>query len=176
MIERVTAHFAARRATCISSHTNSLFHVYDPAGNLPCRHREDEPQETDLAVHNPSAAVIHLVAIDHCLYDSGDATRCDCALVCSEEIHFVEFKHGKNKNRAERLHECIPQLAAAINDFYQAGIIAPHSVVRAIACVGFAEQRPPRGASVEARSLQLNKLVADTVVVELRVSDHTFFA
>lgn len=175
MIERITAHFAARHAPCLSSHTDALFHVYDPDGNHPCRQRADAPQETDLAVHNPAAALVHLVAIDHCLYSSGDATRCDCALVCGEEIHFVEFKHGKNKNRAERLRECIPQLAAAINDFYQAGIIAPHSAVWAIACVGFAEQRPPQGAAVEARKLQLNKLVANSVAVELLVTDHTVF-
>ena len=176
MIERLTAHFAARPATCISNHTTTLFHIYDPEGSLPCRHREDAPRETDLSVHNPGAVTIHLVTIDHCLYGSENATRCDCALVSHEEIHFVEFKHGKNKNRPDRLRECIPQLAAAINDFFYAGIITPHSVVRAIACVGFAEQRPPRGASIEARSLQLNKLVSATVAVELYVTDNTSFS
>ena len=175
MIDRLTAHFATRPPACITSHTATLFHVHDQAGELPSRHREDTPQETDLAVLNPNATTIHLVAIDHCLYGPADATRCDCALVSREEIHFVEFKHGKNKNRPDRLRECIPQLAAAINDFFQAGIIAPHSVVRAVACVGFAEQRPPRGAAIEARILQLNKLVAPTVAVELYVSDNTSF-
>ncbi len=175
MIDRLTAYFAGHPTTCVSSHTATLFHVYDPAGDLPCRHREDTPQETDLEVRNPNAVIVHLVAIDHCLYGPSDATRCDCALVSSEKIHFVEFKHGKNKNRPDRLRECIPQLAAAINDFFQAGIIAPHSVVRAIACVGFAEQRPPRGAAIEARILQLNRLVPATVVVELYISDSTSF-
>jgi hypothetical protein len=80
----------------------------------------------------------------------------------------IAFEHGKTKNRPERLRECIPQLAA--------GIIAPHSVVQAIACVGFAEQRPPRGVAIEARILQLNKLVAAGVVVELYVSDNTAFS
>ena len=175
MIERITAHFAARPVTCFSSHAEGLFHVHDPAGDLPCRHRDGEPQESDLAVYNAALATVHLVAIDHCLYGPTDATRCDCALVCSEEIHFVEFKHGNYRNRADRLRECIPQLAAAINEFYHAGIIAPHSIVWAIACVGFAEQRPPQTAAVEARKLQLNKLVADSIAVELRVADSTTF-
>ncbi len=176
MIDRLTARFAARAPACISGHTGVLFHVYDPVGDLPCRRREDAPLETDLAVHNPGAAAVHLIAIDHCLYGPADVRRCDCALISREEIHFVEFKHGKDKNRADRLRECIPQLAAAINDFFQAGIIAPQSVVRAVACVGFVEQRPPRGAAIEARILQLNKLVPDTLFVELVVDDNTLFA
>lgn len=176
MIDRIRAHFAQQPTVCVSSHTTPVFHVYDPAGPVPCRHRDDAPQETDLTVRHDGSAAVHLVAIDHCLYGSADATRCDCALVRQEEIHFVEFKHGKNKNRPERLRECIPQLAAAINDFVQAGIIAPHSAVLAIACVGFAEQRPPRGAAIEARILQLNKLVSAEVAVELHVTDETIFS
>ncbi|UOQ78614.1 hypothetical protein MUN84_08775 [Hymenobacter sp. 5516J-16] len=148
--------------------------MYDQPGNLPCQCRTESPEQTDLTVRNTGEAVVYLIAIDHCLYGSADAQRCDCALVREEEIHFVEFKHGLNKNRSARLKECIPQLAAAINDFVQAGIIAPHSVVRAIACVGFAEQRPPRSAAIEARILQLNLLVPD-VAVELYVEDSTEF-
>lgn len=176
MIDRIATHFASQPLLCISRHGEDEFRVFDPEGAFPCRPRgEEEPQETDLTVRNAGPAAVHLVAIDHCLYGPADAARCDCALVRQEEIHFVEFKHGKTKNRPERLRECIPQLAAAINDFVRAGIIAPHSVVQAIACVGFAEQRPPRGAAIEARILQLNKLVADGVVVELHVSDTTAF-
>jgi len=173
MIERIRARFADKIA-CISSHTNSLLYIYDQEGNLPCTHRTNNPAQTDLTVRNNQKATVHLVAIDHCLYSSADTQRCDCALVRAEEIHFIEFKHGEIKNRPARLKECIPQLAAAINDFVQAGIIAPQSVVRAVACVGFAEQRPPRGAAIEARILQLNQLVQQ-VVVELHVEDSTEF-
>ena len=176
MIARIRAHFANQPPACISHHAAAEFHVFDPAGTLPCRHRPDTPQATDLTVRNAGAVGVHLVAIDHCLYGPADATRCDCALMRAEEVHFVEFKHGKHKNRPDRLRECIPQLAAAINDFVRAGIIAPHSVVLAIACVGFADQRPPRGAAIEARILQLNKLILANVVVELHVADITGFA
>lgn len=175
MIDRIKTHFAKQPSVCISSHTATKFHVYDPEGPFPCRYRDDNPLETDLTVHTTGLAAVHLIAIDHCLYGPADATRCDCALVQQEEIHFVEFKHGKAKNRPDRLRECIPQLAAAINAFLHAGIIAPHSVVLAIACVGFAEQRPPRGAAIEARILQLNKLVSGNVAVELHVTDNTSF-
>jgi hypothetical protein len=174
MIDRITAHFAQQPAACISRHPEAEFHVYDQEGPHPCRHRTDEPQPTDLRVRNAGPVPVHLVAIDHCLYSSADAKRCDCALVRQDEIHFVEFKHGKFAKRAERLKECIPQLAAVINDFLQAGIIAPNSVVRAIACIGSAEQHPPQNAAIEARKLQLNLLVP-SVAVELFVTAHTSF-
>ncbi|RFP67098.1 hypothetical protein D0N36_01035 [Hymenobacter lapidiphilus] len=110
------------------------------------------------------------------MYESGDSTRCDCALVRKQEVRFVEFKHGTFRRRADRIKECIPQLAATINDFIMAGIIAPKSVVLAIACVGFQEEFPPRTAQLDARILQLNKLVGSDVVVELLVTDSTTFA
>ena len=174
MIDRIRAYFT-RAHRCIDSHTNNSFYVYDQPGNSPCHHRAKNPEQTDLTVRNPKSALIHLVAIDHCLYGPADTRRCDCALVRGEEVHFIEFKHGVTKNRSDRLKECIPQLAAAINDFIQAGIIAPQSVVRAVACVGFVSQNPPRGAAVEARVLQLNKLVKE-VAVELYVADNTEFS
>ena len=174
MIDRIRAYFAQAHS-CISSHNDSSFYVYDQSGNSPCKHRIENPEQTDLTVRNSKSALIHLVAIDHCLYSSADTRRCDCVLVQDEAIHFVEFKHGVNKNRSDRLKECIPQLAAAINDFIHAGIIAPQSIVRAVACVGFVSQNPPRGAAVEARVLQLNKLVKE-VAVELYVADSIEFS
>ncbi len=180
MITRILAAYP-RHATCISPHAEVEFHVYDPPQllttdpALPCTRRVGTPEASDLAVQNPQGQTVHLVAIDKCLYSSADSTRCDCALVCGEKIHFVEFKHGVNKRRTDRVKECIPQLAAAINDFYKAGILLPKTVVLAIACVGFNEEFPPRTASLDARILQLNKLVDADIAVELRVTDVTLF-
>jgi hypothetical protein len=173
-------------APCISVHTDAVFHIYDPPLPEPsedeqpqrrqsCTRRIGEPQVTDLEVNNPQAQQIHLVAIDSCLYDSGDTQRCDCALVCAQEIRFVEFKHGNHRRRTERIKDCIPQLAATINDFYKAGLIAPKSEILAIACVGFQEEFPPRNASIEARVLQINSLVEGGIVVDLKVTDSTTF-
>jgi hypothetical protein len=110
------------------------------------------------------------------MYDSSDTTRCDCALVREQEIHFVEFKHGVKTRRSVRVKDCIPQLAATINDFIKAGIIAPGSEVLAIACVGFQEELPPRSAQLEVRTVQLNNLVEAGVAVKLLVTDATTFA
>ncbi|MBG8552989.1 hypothetical protein [Hymenobacter guriensis] len=189
MIALIQEKFPSRIATpCVSSHTDTEFHVYDPPLTVraegdtspirrqPCSRRIGEPQEADLKVSNPQAHIIHLVAIDACSYLSDDATRCDCALVRDQDIRFVEFKHGTKTRRSERVKSCIPQLAATINDYFKAGIIAPKSVVLAIACVGFQEEFPPRSAQLEARQAQLNLLVGDDIVVELIVTDSTTFA
>ena len=180
MITRIPPAYP-RHATCITLHTDESFHVYDPPQRLPtdpalpCTRRSGPVEVNDLTVLNPVSRAIHLVAIDKCLYSSADTSRCDCALVCEERIHFVEFKHGVNKRRTDRVKECIPQLAAAINDFYKAGILLPNTTVLAIACVGFTEEFPPRTASLDARILQLNRLVNDAIAVELQVTDTTVF-
>lgn len=189
MITSIQAAYQPKiNSPCISTHTNIVFHVYDPPlpeateesqiprRREPCTRRIGEPAITDLTVHNPSAHAVHLVAIDSCIYNSGDTTRCDCALVRNQDIRFVEFKHGVKTRRSERIKECIPQLAATINDFFKSGIIAPKSVVIAIACVGFQEEFPPRTAQLEVRLVQLNNLVEADVVVELLITDSISFA
>ena len=181
MIARVIPAFAYAfkpAGDCITTHTADRFHLYD---GQPVRLRVGEAEAIDLVVSNDRQRPIALIAVDGCLYDTAGPfgtkapTRCDCVLICDEKAHFIEFKHGQAKNRTDRVKECIPQLAATISDFHRRGIIPDGSTVRAIACVGFTEQEPPRGASVEARIVQLNRLTPATVVVELAVSNQTTF-
>ena len=185
MIERIrTVYPPKEQPVCITPLTHPVFHVYDPlsleedepAERLPCTYRLGlDKQDRELTVQNETGQPVHLVAIDCCLFASGDARRCDCALVQAEIIHFVEFKHGNSRRRTERIRECIPQLAHSINDFYSNGIFPARHAVLAIACVGFAEEFPPRNASLEALQARLNLLVAADVLVELRVTDTTRF-
>ncbi len=176
MIARLLTAYPHRPgAACISAHTDVLFHVCDQPHPLPVCRRAGPSQEPDLRVTNVSARIVHLVAVDKCLYDDADPTRCDCALICDDAIQFVEFKHGKSKRRTDRIKECIPQLAATITAFHRLQIIPASCTVRAIACVGFTEQRPPHDASTRAQELMINKLTPDTVVVELAITNETAF-
>lgn len=185
MIARILAAYPPKeQAVCITALAHPIFYVYDPlsldetgaAARLPCTYRLGaEKQDQELTVQNTTEQPIHLVAIDCCLFASNDPSRCDCALVQGETIHFVEFKHGKYARRTERIKDCIRQLANSINDFYSAGILPARHTVLAIACVGFTEELPPRNASLEALAARLNLLVAADVVVELRVTDTTLF-
>ncbi|MDO7875044.1 hypothetical protein Q5H93_09910 [Hymenobacter sp. ASUV-10] len=185
MISRVIANHPKGAEQCVSTHHDPEFHIYDPplsppdaegkVKRQPCTRREGAPQPNDFAVGNQTAQPVHLVAIDACLYDSGDATRCDCALIQAEDIRFVEFSHGNFRRRSQRVEKCIPQLAATINDFYQYGIITEGTVVQAFICVGFTDEFPPQNASLDARKAQLNLLVKANVAVELYVTDQTIF-
>ena len=184
MITRII-HLGA--SACISIHHDSEFYLYDPPlperelgstdllKRLPTTRREGIRQQDDFTVRNSTASPVHLVAIDCCMYASGDSTRCDCALVREQEIRFVEFSHGNFRRRINRVEKSIPQLAATINDFYAKGIIPAGSVIQAIICVGFTEDFPPRNATIDARTAQLNLLIKAPVAVELRVTDITEF-
>jgi hypothetical protein len=185
MIERILATYPPKeQAVCITALAHPVFHVYDPLSltdsgtteRLPCTFRlGPEKEDRELTVQNNATQPVHLVAIDCCLFASSDPSRCDCALVQAETIHFVEFKHGNYRRRTERIQDCIRQLANSINDFYNTGILPARHSVLAIACVGFTEEFPPRNASLEALSARLNLLVSADVVVELRVTDTTTF-
>lgn len=186
MIERIRAAYPPKeQSVCITALAHPIFHVYDPlsfnsngaAERLPCTVRlGPEKDDRELTVRNDTAQPVHLVAIDCCLFDSSDPSRCDCALIQNEVIHFVEFKHGNYRRRTERIQECVKQLAKSINDFYNTGIIPARHSVLAIACVGFTEEFPPRNASLEALSARLNLLISADVVVELLVTDTITFS
>lgn len=184
MIVRLTALINQK---CLSTHADPEFYLYDPPlaervegstdviKRQPTARREGDVLVNDFTVKNKTTSMVHLVTIDCCLYQSGDGTRCDCALAHEQQIRFVEFSHGVFRRRTARVEKCIPQLAATINDFYELGVIPAGSVVQAIICVGFTEDFPPRTATTDARSAQLNLLVKAPVAVELRVSDETTF-
>ncbi len=185
MIARILAAYPPKeQAVCITALAEPVFHVSDPlsldetgaAERLPCTYRLGaEKADQELTVHNGAGQPVHLVAIDCCLFASDDPSRCDCALVQGETIHFIEFKHGNYRRRTERIQDCIRQLANSINDFYNAGVLPPRHTVLAIACVGFTEELPPRNASLEALQARINLRVPADVVVELRVTDTTHF-
>lgn len=186
MIERILAAYPPKeQASCVTALAHPVFHIYDPlsldstgaAKRLPCTFRlGPDKEDRELTVQNKTTQPIHLVAIDCCLFASDDPSRCDCALVQDETIHFVEFKHGNYRRRTERIQDCIKQLANSINDFYNIGILPARHSVLAIACVGFTEEFPPRNASLEALSVRLNMLISADVLVELHVTDATTFA
>lgn len=185
MIERIVAAYLPKeQAVCITALSHPVFHVYDPlssdesgaAERLPSTFRlGPDKEDRELTVRNETSQSVHLVAIDCCLFASDDPSRCDCALVQDETIHFVEFKHGKYARRTERIRDCIRQLANSINDFYNAGVLPPQHTVLAIACVGFTEEYPPQNASLEALQARINLRVPADIVVELRVTDTTVF-
>lgn len=174
MIRRLEQAFAAQLAhpdTCLQAHAHPDFHVHDPppprekgTGRAPCCVlTTGRRNEADLYVRNPNRRTVHLVVIDHCLYDDSHPSKCDCALVSDDKVYFVEFKTQEISagatapNSYPNPGDCLPQLAASIRDFYDRGIIEPQQTVHAYASVGYPRKGPQHGAhhQDQLRALQV---------------------
>lgn len=184
MIERVRASFAAQlsaTAHCLQELTHSEFHVHDPhaerEGSGPCYVvTTGLLAKADLHVRNAERRAVHFIAIDHCLYDNSNPSKCDCAMVSGDKIYFVEFKNSENQVDAAipkantNPGDCLNQLAASIRDFYDRRIIAPGQTVYAYTSVGYPRHRPQSGAHHldQLNSLQQKVQQGSTRVIRLR--------
>lgn len=175
MIERVRSEFAPQlsaKAACLQESSLAEFHVHDPhpihEGPEPCYiSTTGLVAKSDLHVCNSSQQVVHFIAIDHCIYDDSNPSRCDCALISGDKIYFVEFKTSENKLDATipkanvNPGDCIDQLAASIRDFYDREIIQPRQTVYAYASVGYPRNRPQSGAHHQDQLASLQKKVEE---------------
>ncbi|TGE13086.1 hypothetical protein [Hymenobacter elongatus] len=160
MIDRVRTAFAAQlsaKGTCLQEHSHAEFHVHDPhakrEGSGACYIvTTGLLTKADLHIRNSERRSIHFLAIDQCIYDNSNPSKCDCALISGDKIYFIEFKNSENQLDAAvgkantNPGECLSQLAASIRDFYDRDIIKPGQTVYAIASVGYPRQRPQNGA------------------------------
>ena len=170
MIDRVRTSFAAQlsaAAGCLQGFAHPEFHVHDPhaerEGSGPCYIvTTGMLAKADLHVRNAGRHAVHFIAIDQCLYDNSNPSKCDCALVSGDKIYFIEFKNSENQVDATipkantNPGDCLSQLAASIRDFYDRRIITPRQTVYAYASVGYPRSRPQNGAhhSDQLASLQ----------------------
>lgn len=153
MIKRITTVFEQelqQANKCVEEHRYSEFFIHDPHPTKeksgPCYVvTAGRMAKTDLHIRNPQGQIVHLIAIDKCLYGDGDPTKCDCALLIKEQLYFVEFKTSETDRHASP-GDCIDQLAASIRDFYDLRVIEPGETVFAYACVGFTKEIPLNGA------------------------------
>lgn len=184
MINRVRSEFAPQlsaKATCLQECPLSEFHIHDPhpvhEGAGPCYiSTTGLIAKSDLHVRNATQQAVHFIAIDHCIYDDSNPSKCDCALISGDKIYFVEFKTSENKLDAAiskanvNPGDCIDQLAASIRDFYDREIIQPRQTVYAYASVGYPRHRPQSGAHHQDQLASLQKKVGDggTRTIRLR--------
>jgi len=160
MINRLLSSFTqqlSQRPICLQELTQGEFHIHDPhpaqEGSGPCQIvLTGQIAKSDLHVRNRLLRSIQFLAIDQCIYDNSNPSKCDCALINGDKIYFIEFKtsehhididlHKANANPGD----CLNQLAASIRDFYDRNIIQPHQTVYAYASVGYPRNRPQSGA------------------------------
>lgn len=152
-----------RGNACQEAITAVEFFVQDPPGIASCFHYLPPMRRRfDLQVVNESGRLVHLIQVDGCLYLSAEGRRCDCLLLTTEQVCFVEFKAADSdvtsggNLRYARAADCVEQLEQTIKDFFHRGIISPGSLVTAYACVGRTSQRPYPGADFLALSASFN--------------------
>ena len=152
-----------RGNACQEAITAIEFFVQDPPGTAPCFHYLPPVRNRfDLQVVNESSRLVHLIQVDGCLYLSAEGRRCDCALLTTEQIYFIEFKKAAHditssgNLRYARAADCVEQLELTIKDFISRSIIPPGALVLAYACVGRTSQRPYPGADFLALSASFN--------------------
>lgn len=172
MIAAITSAFAEqlRAKPCLTSQPAAVFIVHDPPSPNPnpCLVVDTARAVSDLFVHNPRGRVVHLLAIDKCLYAyGGPETRCDCALIIEGSIHFVEFKTHSSTHFGGAA-DSLDQLAASIDDFYDRHIIPQGALVHAIASIGYTRALPYNGARLRELQLILSGKVK-TKAIRLRL-------
>lgn len=157
-------------ANCLQELTHPAFHVHDPhaerEGAGPCYViTTGMLAKADLHVRNSKRRVVHFIAIDHCLYDDSNPSKCDCALVSGDKIYFIEFKSSEKQNDAAIAKtntnpgDCLNQLAASIRDFYDRRIISLGQTVCAYASVGYPRHRPQNGTHHQDQLTSLQQKV-----------------
>lgn len=172
-----------RAADCIEIRHEADVFVHDPPApsRAPCEvYGGPLRSRFDLHIVNQAQKPVAVVLIDKCVYEFSKApSRCDCAVVVEDRIHFVEFKKpdrerssGGNDNFAEA-RDCIQQLATSINDFYDRGIIAPGTLVHAYACVGYLTPRRHPGSDRLLLTASLNRKLAGRRLKPRLIVDNT---
>jgi len=105
---------------CLSKESNSLFAIFDPPAeqNLKCEITLDTTKG-QFHVNNPKQEELYFLAIDKCLFDSKNDSRCDCALFNDLLFYFIEIKDVKTNKRAEARKKAISQLEETIKQFQE---------------------------------------------------------
>lgn len=150
-------------SVCLSETNSVLIQIYDCYDCIPVSQRsyiktkEEEP--VHFTLNNPLSINVCFAALDNCLMDSADFSRCDFIIGNSNKIYFVEVKQvGISKRRAART-DAILQLQATIN-FLKDRIDFNDTTLVAVICLkakkAYPLQNATRGAEMVAFKEQLN--------------------
>lgn len=119
---------------CLETLTETVFHIFDsPQDPKRCFIKEQDEEPEHFTVNNPQNKEIHFLAIDKCIFDDTDATRCDCAIFNQVRFNFIEISESKKLHRNEKRKKALSQLGSTIDYFRNAGVQFT-SEVNAIVC------------------------------------------
>lgn len=100
--------------TCLTNSNSTKFCIVEPESDKKCVIKNSD--EPGFVVKNPSQKTIHLLVMDHCLFNDQDTKRCDCILFDDIYFCFVELKLNvtKQKQASDKLKEAREQLGQTI--------------------------------------------------------------
>jgi hypothetical protein len=104
---------------CLIETNNILIEVYDCYDCIPAQQRSYIKTEINQPVHftlnNPLATNLVFAALDNCILQPHDPSRCDFVIGNFQKLYFVEIKHVKTGQRATARTNAIQQLHASIS-------------------------------------------------------------
>lgn len=119
---------------CIEVVSESVFFIFDSATEPKrCFIRKVDSDPIHFTIRNPESRDIHFLAIDKCIFQDGDSSRCDCAVFHDKEFNFIEISESKKLHRNEKRKKALSQLANTV-DLFRASDIQFTADVNAIVC------------------------------------------
>lgn len=117
MKEQIEAVFAKCMTNqCIEEYREPQFWIHDPKGNIKCVIHLEKQEKFDFEVINKEEKLINFLAIDQCILDDTDGTKCDLALFDDTTFCFVEIKNAR-KNKGNHRNKALKQLGQTITLF-----------------------------------------------------------
>ncbi len=107
---------ACEKGKCLETLVRAKFDIFDKEGER-CYVRKSGDEPIHFAIENPNQKEVNFLAIDGCLFGSGDGKRCDCAVFDDKTFCWIEIKDTNPKQRSGNRKTAIGQLKATISLF-----------------------------------------------------------
>ncbi len=104
MIQALIDAFDRDISHCLTETNSILIEVFDRYDGTPAERRSyiktEEGQPIHFTLNNPLATNIIFAALDNCILQSREQSRCDFVLGNFEKLYFVEIKQVKKGQRS----------------------------------------------------------------------------
>jgi hypothetical protein len=122
---------------CLEAISEGVFYIFDSATEPQrCFIRKVDSDPIHFTVRNPQYREIYFLAIDKCIFQDGDSSRCDCAVFDDKEFNFIEISESKKLHRNEKRKKALSQLGNTVDLFRASGIQLPVDVNAIVCFVG----------------------------------------
>jgi len=139
---------------CLTETNDVLIEVYDRYDCIPaekrCYIKTEENEVVHFELNNPTQASVNFVAIDNCILQSDDLSRCDFAIGNFQKLYFVEIKQVKTNQRSNAKEKAIQQLGSTISIFKKI-IDLDNTELIAVICLNVKQVHPIRTATSTAK-------------------------